>query len=61
MNLRIAEIDLFGIRHGLQHRTKDQSWHKVRDIEGGLLFLDEFPDRLFGEFLADAVGDLSPC
>jgi len=40
------------------HGSPDQRGHEVCHVERGLFVLDELPDCLFGEFLADAVGDL---
>lgn len=57
-DLCIAEIDASDIFHRLQHRSPDQWRHEICSIEGRLLLLDELPDGLFGEFLADAVGNL---
>jgi hypothetical protein len=52
-----TEVDIREVSDFLQGRAHDERRHEVGDGEGGLLFLDEVPDRLLAEFLADAVAD----
>ena len=58
VDLRVAEIDFIHTGDWLQHGSPDQRRHEIRHVEGRLLFLDEFPDCLFRDFFADAVGNL---
>jgi len=52
-----TEVDIREVSDFLQRRPHDEWRHEVSDGEGGLFVLDESPDRLLADFLADAVAD----
>lgn len=52
-----TEVDIHEVSDFLQRWAHDERRHEVSDGEGGLLVLDEAPDRLLADFLADAVAD----